>query len=406
MKRKIFSIVLSVVAVLALFLSGAKANVNAAEKSAKKTTIQLLVPGYEEGYLKEQLDSRIALFEKKNPTIKVKIVSAGWDELNEKIVQLYQAKQAPDLMLVGSRSLRQFGELGALEDLSTYMTKEKKDSYIKNVLATGQVDKKQFGLPMALSSRCLFYRKDLIKEAPKTWEDLKKVAQEQTTDKQKGFAIPTDVTSGTDEILNFIYQGGGQIVDKKGDFVINSKENIATLTYLVSLKKFIPDPVSTSRRDQSKQFVNADLAMFISGGWEKETMDKNQDKTPYATAFLPEGKKKGVTIVTDSYAMSSLSKHKKEAYKFLDFMSQLDNQKVVTAAYGWFPILKEESKDKKYSSDFNKPMYDIIQYGTPEPQVPNWDEFNKSFITAVQKALTGEASPKEALDNCQKELTK
>lgn len=406
MKKKIFSLCLTLLAVFSMIFFGAKTSLSANSKVAKKTTIQLLVPGYDTGYLKEQLDSRIALFEKKNPSLKVKIVSAGWDELNEKIVQLYQAKQAPDLMLVGSRSLRQFGEMGVLEDLSSYMTKEKKETYIPNVLATGQVNKKQYGLPMALSSRCLFYRKDLIKEAPKTWEELKQVAEAQTKDKQKGFAIPTDITSGADEILNFIYQGGGQIVDKKGNFVINSKANIATLNYLISLKAYIPDPVSTSRRDQSKQFVNGDLAMFISGGWEKETMDKNQDKTPYATAPLPEGKKKGVTIVTDSYAMSSISKHKKEAYKFLDFMSQLDNQKVVTAAYGWFPILKEESKGEQYASDFNKPMFDIIQYGTPEPQVPNWDEFNKSFVTAVQKALTGELSAKDALDQCQKELTK
>ena len=47
-----------------------------------------------------------------------------------------------------------------------------------------------------------------------------------------------------------------------------------------------------------------------------------------------------------------------------------------------------------------------MEFGTPEPQVPNWDDFNKSFTIAVQKAMTGQLSPQEALDNCQKELAK
>ena len=153
-------------------------------------------------------------------------------------------------------------------------------------------------------------------------------------------------------------------------------------------------------------FVNNDLAMYISGGWEKETMDKGKDKTPYKVAMLPEGKQKGVTIVTDSYTMSSISEHKKEAFEFIKFMGKLENQKIITAAYGWFPILHKEAEDPKYADDFNKPMRDIMEFGTPEPQVPNWDDFNKSFTIAVQKAMTGQLSPQEALDNCQKELAK
>lgn len=407
MKRKFLSIFL--VLILALTACAKNPEEEKVEENAGGNgvaTVEMLVPGYDSGYLKDQLTECIANFEKENPNIKVEIISCGWDELNSKVVQLYQAKKAPDIMLLGSRSLRQFAENGILEDLTDMLTDEQKENYIENVLDTGKVSDKQYGIPMALSSRCLFYRSDLIENPPKTWDELLEVAKENTNENMKGFSVPTDLTSGTDEILNFIYQNGGRIVDENGEFVINSKENIETLEYLKELTPYVTDPVSTKREDQSKMFINGDLAMFISGGWEKETMDSNIENTPYKVSLLPEGKQKAVTIVTDSYTLSSISEHKKEAFEFIKFMGKLENQKIITAANGWFPILKEETKDEKYSSEFNKPMNDIMEYGIPEPQVPNWDDFNKSFTIAVQKTMTGELSAKEALDNCQEELTK
>lgn len=110
MKKKFLAILL----VFVLFLSacGNKASDNS--KDSKKdenkkedvVTIHMLVPGYDQGYLKEQFTDAIGRFEKENPNIKVEVISAGWEELNSKVVQLYQAKKAPDIMLLGSRSLR------------------------------------------------------------------------------------------------------------------------------------------------------------------------------------------------------------------------------------------------------------------------------------------------------------
>lgn len=368
------------------------------------TTIEMLVPGYETGYLTEELGQCIEKFEEENPDKKVEVISCGWEELNSKVVQLYQAKNAPDIMMLGSRSLRQFAENGILQDMTDMLTDYQKENYIENVLDTGKVNGKQYGIPMSLSSRGLFYRSDLIENPPTNWDELLQVAKEQTKDGRKGFAIPTDLTSGTDEILNFIYQNGGRIVDEDGNYVINSEENIETLEYFQELADYVADPVSTARDDQAKMFVNDDLAMYISGGWEKEVMDENKDETPYKLAMIPEGKEKAVTVVTDSYTMSSISENKEAAFEFIEFMGQLENQKLITGSHGWFPVLKEEAENDIYHDEFNEPMYAMIEYGIPEPRVPNWDDFNKSFTIAVQKAMTGELSAEEALNNCQAEL--
>lgn len=380
----------------------------AKEADNNQRLIKLLVPGYDSGYLKKELDNGIKGFEKENENVKVEIVSVGWDELNSKIVSLYQAGDAPDIMLTGSRTLSQLVSLGVAQELDQYMDADFIDKRVKSVLDTGKVYGKQYGIPMAFSSRALYYRSDLIEKAPTNWQELFDIANDikNKNDNLYGFAIPTDLTSGTDELLNFIYQNDGALVDDKGNFTLNSQENIETLEYLKKFNdaKLVPDVVSTKRDDQAKLFANGNLAMFISGPWEKETLDASADKYPYSVAPLPSGKKQAETLVTDSYVISSISKNKDLAWEFVKFMGQYEYQRSVSEAFSWFPILKEEFNDERFKTDFMQAFAKGIDYGISEPAVKDWDTFNKSFLTAVQKSLTGQVKVKEALDEAQMEL--
>jgi ABC-type glycerol-3-phosphate transport system substrate-binding protein len=402
--KKIVKFVCSLLVLLTV-VSLAGCSKKSAQSSDQKQEIRMLVPGYSSGYLKPQLKAAVKKYEKENDNVKIKIVSVGWDELNSKIVKLYQAGQSPDILMVGSRSIRQFADDGVLQDLTPYMNKRFKATRINSVMKTAQIDGKQYGVPLALSSRALYYRSDLIKKAPTNWSELLSTAK--TVSKQNkmyGFAIPTDVTSGTDELLNFFYQGGGRMVNAKGNYTINSQANIDTLSYLTKFKGVIPDPVSTARDDQVKMFKNGDLAMFISGGWDQAEMNKGSKKTPYKVAELPAGKTKAVTLVTDSYAVSSKSKHKKAAFKFIQFLGKTDQQRSISESNNWLPITKAEQSDKRFKTTFMQPFVSILKDGVSEPKVPNWDTYNKSFTNAVQKALTGDATPAKALNTAQQEV--
>lgn len=83
--------------------------------SSEGGKITILVPGYDSGYLKDELDPSIEKYEKEHPGREVEILPVGWDELNEKVVQYYQAGEGPDIMIIGSRWLRQFEAMDILE---------------------------------------------------------------------------------------------------------------------------------------------------------------------------------------------------------------------------------------------------------------------------------------------------
>lgn len=372
--------------------------------------IQIFIPGYEDDLWKGLYDESILAFEKAHENVKVEVIPAGWDEANQKIVSLIQAKSAPDVMITGSRSLRQFAEMNAIVSLDSYMTDEFKSQRVENVLDTANISGKQYGIPLAFSSRALYYRKDLIKTPPTTWEELYQVASEikEQHPEMYGFAIPTDITSGTDELFNFIYQNGGTATDEQGNIKLVSDENIQTLEFL---KKFndnqlIPEPISTSRASQAPMFQNGDLAMFISGPWEKKLLDETAETSPYGVALLPAGATMAETLVTDSFSISSQSPNKDLAWALIEFMGQFEYQNAYDSAIGFFPILKKEETEARYQSEFMQPFKEMITYGVAEPQVPVWDTFNEEFTMAVQKVLTEKATPEEALKEAEKALQK
>ena len=388
---------------------GSKTDTKGTAKGDAKE-ISIFIPGYEDAAFKPLYNQSIEAFRKKNPEIKVNIVPAGWDEANSKLVGLIQAGETPDVIISGSRSLRQFAEMGAIAKLDSFMTPEFKEKRVEEVLKTANINGNQYGIPLAFSSRALYYRKDLIKTPPTTWAELLTTAKDIKVKNPDmyGFAIPTDLTSGTDELLNFIYQNGGTVTDTDGNIKLNTKENVETLNFLKKFQEagIIPDPIATERSSQAPMFQNGDLAMFISGPWEKKTLEESKTENPYEVAALPKGDKMAVTLVTDSFSIAESSKNKQLAWDLIEYMGQFKYQNSYDETIGFFPILKEEEKEARYQEGFLKPFEEMIQYGIGEPQVPVWDTFNKEFVESVQKVLTNKATAEEALDSAEKELTK
>lgn len=407
--KGIYSIILVIILSFSVLLAGCSKNSDKPSETAENSVIKIFIPGYEDELWKGLYDASIKDFQAANTGVKVEVIPSGWDEANSKLFSLIQANETPDVIISGSRSLRQFAEMGAIEKLDSYITDNFKSERVENVLETGKINGTQYGIPLAFSSRALYYRTDLIKTVPKTWDELLAEAERVHKENPKvhGFAIPTDITSGTDEIFNFIYQNGGSATDKDGNIKLATPENIKALEYLKQFndKKIIPDPVSTKRADQAQMFQNGNLAMFISGPWEQKTLDSSKDKAPYGVALLPAGEKMAETLVTDSFSISSKSKNKEAAWKLVEFMGQFKYQNEYDKAIGFFPILKAEEKEERYNTEFLKPFKDMIQHGVAEPQVPVWDTFNSEFVKAVQKVLTGAAKAEDALAEAEKTLT-
>lgn len=378
------------------------------EKSANE--ISIFIPGYEDEKSKALYDASIEDFRLENEDIEVKIVPAGLDDANATLVALIQEGKTPDIIITASKYLRQYAELGAVAKLDPFMTDEFKEKRVGEVLQTANINGSQYGIPLSLSSRSLYYRSDLIKTPPTNWQELletTKLVKSEHPD-MYGFSLTTDIKEGTDEILDFIYQNNGTVTDEQGNIKLNTKENIDTLNYLKEFQKsgVISDPIGTTTESQVQMFQKGTLAMFISGPKQEDKLNETSEKVPYSVALLPQGKNMGMSLVTDSFSISQTSKNKELAWKLIEFMGQFKYQNAHDGTLGFFPVLKEELSEIRYSEGSLKSFEEMTHYGIAEPQVEEWDTFNKTFIEAVQKILTDKVPAEEALDNADKILNK
>ncbi len=89
----------------------------------------------------------------------------------------------PTLARVATRWIPEYVASGLLEPVDSYMTQEFRSQFIPLLINEGsQYEGRTFGLPITVSSRALYYNKDLFKKAgltspPTNWADLRDAAQ-------------------------------------------------------------------------------------------------------------------------------------------------------------------------------------------------------------------------------------
>jgi multiple sugar transport system substrate-binding protein len=166
----------------------------------------------------------IEAFEKQHPNIKVKFkeMPADSGQNHDQLVTMFSSKSSEiDVMDLDVIWPAEFGQAGYLQTLDRYIQNDNvpMDKYVQGNVEAGNVNGQQFAIPRFIDAGLLFYRTDLVKNPPKTWDEL--IAQaKQLKGKggtQFGYLMQAKQYEGL--VCNFIeFAGsyGGRILDEKG----------------------------------------------------------------------------------------------------------------------------------------------------------------------------------------------
>lgn len=153
---------------LAIGLAACQSSKNPASADGKK----VLTVSVEETY-KEYIESIKTKFEKEND-VTVKIVEKQMFEQLEALPLDGPAGNAPDVMLAAYDRIGGLGQQGHLLDIKPSHTKSFGDKEMQQVTVDGKV----YGMPLVIETLILYYNKDLLKTAPKTFKDLEKLTED------------------------------------------------------------------------------------------------------------------------------------------------------------------------------------------------------------------------------------
>ncbi|WP_018132131.1 ABC transporter substrate-binding protein [Effusibacillus pohliae] len=365
----------------------------------------------------------VEAFKKTHPNIDVEVreMPADTGQSHDQYVTMLSAKSSEiDVFDLDVIWPAEFAQAGYLLPLDRFIEEDKinlKD-YIQGAVEAGNFEGKQWTMPKFIDTGLLFYRKDVVKQPPKTWDELIQQAKSLKGQggTQFGYLMQAKQYEGlVCNFLEFISSYGGKILDDQGNVVVNSPETIKGLKKMMEVVKsdFVPKNITTFTELESHTAFIEGQSPFIRN-WPYQwalAQDPKQSKIvdKVGVSPLPAGDKgSAATLGGWMSGINKYSKHPKEAWEFLKFMTGPEGQKITAVKGGSAPTylpLYDDSEVKNASPLFaNKDFVKGISAAVPRPTSPVYPKISEVIQIEVSKALAGQQTAEQAVQNMEKKI--
>jgi len=369
----------------------------------------------------ENISKIIPVFEKENLDIKIKVQQVPWTAAQEKLITAFASDNMPDMCQLGNTWIPQFVSLNAIEDLSEFINKSneiKPDKFFKGIWETNIIDNKVYGIPWYVDTRVMFYRKDIFENAgftqpPKNWDELynlcRKIKQHNERNESYPIFIPTNEWSN---FIIFGLQSGAELLKEnntKGNF--SSKGFKEAFSYLIKFHKEKLTPFGMMQVTNVYQaMADGYISIYISGPWnipEFKNWMKGDLADKWTTAAMPGYRNEypGLSLAGgSSLVLFRSSKHKKEVWKFIEFLSRPDVQLKFYSATNNLPSVIKSWENKLLTENvYMKAFYEQLQNVSPMPKIPEWEQI---VFSKLQQYAEFAAREKMTVDEALKNLDK
>ncbi len=349
----------------------------------------------------------IQKFEKENPAIRIKLLHVPQNYF-QKLHLLFASNLAPDVIFINNYYLPKYLNADLLEDLTPYI--DRKD-YFSKALENFTYKNKIYAVPRDVSNLVIYYNKSLfdkykIKYPQKGWtmqdylDTAKKFAQEGIW----GTSYETDTLFW----LPYLMSNGASVLSDDGKKIfLDTKEAVNSLDFYASLAnvyKVAPQKSDSASLTMAQLFLQQKMAMHLSGRWLVPKY-RAEAKFDWDIAPFPSGKNGSVVNIDASgYALSKKSKHKKEALKFIKFITSQESLSALTKSGLIIPARKDAAYSKVFLDKTKKPasseiFLDTIKTGKVTPVNANYQKINDILNTGLEPLFLGKEKARDLLDS-------
>jgi multiple sugar transport system substrate-binding protein len=332
------------------------------------------------------------------------------DQQHDDLVQNFQAKNANyDVVDVDVVWTAEFAAKGWLQPLTDKMAIDT-SKLLKPTVATATYNKTLYAAPQTSDGGLLYYRSDLVKTPPTTWDEMMadcSIAKKAGIGCYAGqFAKYEGLTVNTAEAIN---TAGGTVVGADGKTpTVNSPEAKKGLQRLVTAFKDgnIPAEAITYQEEQGRTAFEAGKLLFLRN-WPyvynlAKTDGSSKVKNTFKIAPLPgdgNGKPGASSLGGHNAAISVYSKHKKTAHDFLEFLQTEETQKFFVTQGSLSPVLASLYDDASLNAKFGylSTLKTSIENAVPRPVSPFYPAVTSAIQDNAYAALKGSKSVDQAL---------
>lgn len=297
------------------------------------------------------------------------------------------------------------------------------DAYVQNIGVAG--GKKGYlpgptgalyGVPFGSETSVLGYRKDIFEKhnlkVPETYEELLDLVCK-IPELEPGMAGLTSRGATGHQMshafLLHLAPLGGRVYDDQWNPTVNNEAGVAAGEALKKILECGPEGgTSFGYAEMKNAFLQGKAAMFldsISVAGEAEDPEKSKIAGKIGWALHPEGVRRGSQTGGFGIAIPKNAQNKEAAFLLMQWLTSKRVDKLIALEGGSpsrFSTYADADVNAKYPH--SKVFGEALKYADPDwrPIIPTWGELNTELGTILSKAITGETSVKEALDEVAK----
>ncbi|KHK95859.1 sugar ABC transporter substrate-binding protein [Microbacterium mangrovi] len=351
----------------------------------------------------------IQKFNSEHKNIVVKDVPQQWADIGAKMPLAIKAGKGPDVAVLHGDDLATYAAQHLLLKADTIVKSlgYTADGFPPGVYDKGNYKGAQYAVPWSVTPLGLFVNKDVASKGGVSQVPTDQTSYAAALNKLKGAGVQGEwvdgyVFTGTFEFESLVWQFGGDLYNKDvSKATFNSDAGVKALTWMNDLISKGYSPKNVAQDGNIKALLAGQTAYNWNGVWQ--TTNDAFKGLNWEAAPVPQiGSQKAVWSSSTHWVFpANKGQDKNKTAAAATFVKWMNDNSADWASTGELPadntVRNAPSMVQKYPN--LKPFIDELPYAHYETVSPGINEANALITTAINEALTGKKSPKQALDD-------
>ncbi|MFE9683073.1 extracellular solute-binding protein [Streptomyces sp. NPDC006285] len=297
-------------------------------------------------------DKLTEAYEAEHPDVDVEVSVHSWNDVDAKVKNMVADGDPPDLAQIGAYA--DYADAGQLYRADDVLSIDTQSDFVTRLSAAGEINRTQYGMPFASSTRLLFYNKKLFADAgltpPKSWSELASAAAALKAEGVKyPYALPLGPEEAQAETMMWLLSGDGGYTDTVGSYALDSQQNVDTFTWLKDklVGKGLTGPVAPGELNRAQAFAaftRGEVGM-LNG---HPTLMKAAAAKGVKFGMVPmpgaAGRSKSTMGVADWMMAFKKNGHREQIGDFLDYVYSEKNVLEFSHEYDLLPVTTSASE--------------------------------------------------------------
>lgn len=399
--------IISILVVSILTLAGC-GNSSEASSSAEQLVLWGGFSGEEEAALNETLEIYNA-----NNGDDLDVVYESQQDLNTKLLTSMSTGDGPDIVIWDRLNTITYAKQDAFLPIDEFLSASNIDTtqYYEQAYNELNVDGVQYGVPMTVDTRVLFYNKDLFDQANLdyptndwTWDDMYKAAEACTVVENGDLKVSGFDLSDAGLFNMWLYQAGGEMADPATNKMTFNTEYGKTV--LKEWQKYLDAGIYKNgyiggESGIQDAFASGNVCMKYDGPWALTSL--KEQNTNFQTVTAAQGPSGKSTTILGGFGFL-IPKSSADAQQSYNFITEwTTNEEIAESFYsnaGHLPANQKTILNNTIQADENVAVItEQLKDAIARPQMSMYGDAEYFGLKAsLDKFMAGEVSIDEALE--------